>query len=504
MMLRPCSYRRFAPALAAAVLMLTCGSAIAARHVTQTTQPAKSASSSPQFVDGIAAVVNKDVITLGQLAERTRQAQEQLAKQKIAVPDPQTLRRQVLNRMITDQLEQQEAKRLGIVVTDEQLQAAIKSVADRNKIPVDRLRTEVEKTGVSWDEYKRQVHEEVLQDELRRRAVDSNIRVSDADVDAYLKTHEGGAGLFGGSSSAQAPASAPAPAAQSGPVMLGLAQILVAVPDNASSTRLAELRQKAEDILAKLRAGADFSSLAASSSDGPQSMQGGKLGVKPVDGWPDLFVSATSKLKVGQVTGILQSGNGFHILKVLSRSGAGQAPASPPPSETAAPGAPQEAPADNGPKVVTQTHARHILIKVTKVMSDAQAKQRLLELRQQIEKGADFAKLAERYSQDASAPQGGDLGWLNPGETVPAFEKAMNALKVGQVSEPVKTRFGWHLIQVLGRRTKNVTEEVQRNQARRILFERRAGPAFEEWLSQLRGRAYIDNRLDPAENQSGS
>lgn len=507
---RPCSYRRLVPALAAAVFVLACGQAVAARHAAPapktSSAPSSSASSSPQFVDGIAAVVNKDVITLGQLAERTHEAQEQLARQKIAAPDLQTLRKQVLNRMITNELERQEAKRLGIEVSDEQLQAAIKSVADRNKISVDRLRAEVTKTGVTWDAYQQQVRQEVLEDALRQRAVDSNIRVSDADVDAFLKTHQNGASLFRGASSAPAPAPASGqpPAGQSGPVMLGLAQILVAVPENASSERMAELRRKAEGILAKLRAGGDFSSLAASSSDGPHAMEGGNLGVKPVDGWPDLFISATSSLKVGQVTGILQSGNGFHILKILSRSGGGQAPASSPPPGAAAPGMPQEAAVDKGPKVVTQTHVRHILIKVTKVMSDEQAKQRLLELRQQIEHGANFATLAKKYSEDSSAPQGGDIGWVNPGQTVPAFENTMNALKVGEVSEPVKSRFGWHLIQVLGRRQKNVAEEYQREEARRILFERRAGPAFEEWLSQLRGRAYIDNRLDPADNQTGN
>jgi peptidyl-prolyl cis-trans isomerase SurA len=507
---RPCHYRRFVPALAAAVFMLACGTAMAARHA-KPKEPAKSAPSN-QFVDGIAAVVNKDVITFGQLAQRTQQAEKQLAQQKITPPDPQTLRRQVLNRMIDDLLEEQDAKRLGIKVTDEQLQAAIKSVADRNKISVDKLRTAVGQTGISWDDYKKQLRQEVMLDELRHRSVDSNIRISDADIDAFLKTREGSASLFSGAAQpqgpapAQAPTQAPARAARqaSGPVMLGLAQILVAVPDNALSSRVAELRQKAESILAKLRSGANFATVAAASSDGPQAMQGGDLGVKPVDGWPDLFVSATSKLQVGQITGILKSGNGFHILKVLSRSGSSGQPApNPPPAAAPVTGAPPGAPSEEGPKMVTQVHVRHILIKVTKVMSDEQARQRLLDLRQRIENGANFATLAQKYSEDASAPQGGDIGWISPGETVPDFEKAVDALQVGQVSEPVRTQFGWHLIQVLGRRTKNMEEEYRRNQARRILFERRAGPAFEEWLSQLRGKAYIDNRLDPSASQKG-
>ena len=500
-MCRPRAYRRWAAALTALALVVTCGAAVAAKRGAAAAVQGPPAA---QFVDGIAAVVNKDVITLGQLAQRTQQAQEQLARQKIAVPDSQTLRRQVLNRMIDEKLEEQEAKRLDVVVSDQQVDAAIKSVADRNKISVENLRVEVGKTGVSWDAYQRQIRQEILLDDLRRRVLDSTVHVTDADIDAYLRTKQAGADLFA-SAAPQQPQAATAPAEParqpSGPVMLGLAQILVAVPDGASAAQVAASRSKAEAILAKLRGGADFAAVAAASSDGPDALQGGNLGVKPTDGWPDLFVSATTSLAVGQVTGILKSGNGFHILKVLSRSGASARPASSP-AQSAGPNLTPSATAeDEGPKMVTQTHVRQILIKVTQVMSDAQAEQRLVDLRQRIEHGASFATLAKQYSQDASAPQGGDIGWVNPGETVPAFQQAMDALTVGQVSEPVKTQFGWHLIQVLARRTKNMAEDYRREQARRILFERRAGPAFDEWLGQLRGRSYIDNHVDPAANR---
>ena len=275
------------------------------------------------------------------------------------------------------------------------------------------------------------------------------------------------------------------------------------VPDGSSASRVQELRGKAEAILAKLRGGADFASVSAASSDAPEALDGGQLGVRPVNGWPDLFINATKNLRTGQLSGIIQSGNGFHILKVLTRgapakesTAAASAVTSPSPSAAAA------APQSQGPMMVTQTHARHILIKVTKVMTDDQAQTRLKQIRERLENGENFADLAKRYSQDASAPLGGDLGWLSPSETVPPFEQAMDALQPNQISEPVKTQFGWHLIQVLERRTKNMETEYKRVQARRAIFQRRSDPAFEDWLNQLRGQAYIDNRIDPQSSQA--
>lgn len=485
---------------------LACGPAQAARKpAAHHAQPsAKAAPQSEQFVDGIAAVVNKSVITLGQVEAQVQLVAAQLKQQKIAVPDHKTLQRQVLQRMITDELLRQEARTVGISVTDADLKTAIETVAKRNRISVERLQQEVPKTGISWDQYLINLRQEILADKLRHREVDSKIVVSDADVDSYLQNQGSQPAPPAPPVAPAAPAQprpAPPPPAQSGPRVLGLAQILVAVPEGASTERVAELRRKAESILAKLRSGADFASVAAASSDDAQAMHGGVLGVRPVDGWPDLFINATKGLQVGQISGIIQSGNGFHILKILTRGPAGQRP-----KPAAAPAAPEPAPGlataqqpamPQGPMMVTQTHARHILIKVTKVMSDSQAQALLQRLRQRIESGEKFADLARLYSQDATAPQGGDLGWLSPGETVPAFEQAMNALQPGQVSQPVRSPFGWHLIEVEGRRSKDMSKEYRRIQARQILFQRREEPAYEAWLSQLRGKAYIDNRLDP-------
>jgi len=455
----------------------------------------QSGSRQQEAVDSIAAVVNKSVITTGQLNTEVKMTQAQLRQQKIAVPPDDILRKQVLQRMITDELIRQEADRRRITVDDAQLQRAVDSIAQRNKISVDRLRQEVTKTGISWDDYLKNLRQEVRLDMLRQRAVDSTILITDADVDAFLKSQErlGNAGMPSAS-----PASAePAPQA-AGPQVLGLAQILVAVPEAAPQSKVDELRRKAEAILDRLRKGADFASVAAASSDGPQALKGGDMGVRPVQGWPDLFIQATQSLGVGGVSGIIQSGQGFHILKVVTR-GPAQAPA-----PSTAPTAPQAAPAvaePSGPMMVTQTHVRHILIKVNKGMTDERARERLQQVRQRIEMGESFSDLAKRYSEDTSAPLGGELGWVNPGDTVPAFEQAMNALQPGQISQPVRTQFGWHLIQVEDRRNKDMGSEYKRLQARQILFQRRAEPAFEDWLNQLYGQAYIDNRLDPESNR---
>jgi peptidyl-prolyl cis-trans isomerase SurA len=472
--------------------------------------PAAAAPLPDQFVDGIAAVVNKDVITLREVADATAAASTELSRQGIQLPPADVLRKQVLQRLIMQRLQRQEATRLNIKIDDKQIDQAIAGIAARNKISVDQMRKEIEKTA-SWDQYRRNLYNEVLSDRLRQRVVDSTIVISDAEVDAFLKEQSrraaGGSAIPGNAPAADS-APVPAPAADPAPQaaaneQLTLGQILVRVPEGSTTAQIAVLRKKAEDILARLKSGGDFANLAAATSDGPEALQGGSMGARPLDGWPDLFVNAVANLKKGGLSEIIQSGNGFHILKVLDRSrAAGPAAA---PQAPQAPQPPQGADAQQqsgplvqqGPMQVTQTHARHILIKTSAVMTDDQAKQRLNLLRQRIVSGGeDFGTLARQNSQDASAPQGGDLGWLSPGETVPPFEQAMNALQTGEVSEPIQSPFGWHLIQVLERRQKDVADEMQRLQARRILFERRAEPAFEDWLDQLRDQAYIDNRLE--------
>lgn len=451
--------------------------------------------SSQQFVDGIAAVVNRQVITLKQVNDEMVDAERHLKSQKIAVPERSVLQRQVLQRMIVEELQRQEADRLGIRVSDAQLQRGVESIAQRNRLTVDQLRAEVGRSGLSWDRYLEDLRKEVRFDLLRQRQVDSTINITDAEVDAFLRTQ-------GSNLAAAAPAARPAPAPapvrqeQAAPRALGIAQILVAVPEGASSDEVGRLQRRAEELLAKLRSGADFAALAASSSDGPQALEGGVLGVRPVQGWPDLFIEATRGLKVGQVSRIIRSGQGFHILKVLTwgeQRQAAQRPAAPDVSMSPA----NPVPMEQGPMIVTQTHARHILVRTNQITSDEQAEQRLRQLRDRLRAGEPFEELARRHSDDATAPQGGDLGWLSPGETVPAFEQVMNTLQPGELSEPVKSPFGWHLIEVLERRNQDMGKEFQRMQARQILFQRRIEPAVDQWINELYGKAYVENRLDP-------
>ncbi|WP_341667496.1 peptidylprolyl isomerase [Alcaligenes sp. SDU_A2] len=452
----------------------------AAQPVWAQAKQAKAAqSTAPQFVDGIAAVVNDEVITLRQVELEAAQVRAQLQHQKIPAPDQDVLRKQVLQRLINERLEQQEARVLGIRVAPEQVTEGVRLIASRNKMTEAQLRAEVEKNGISWDQYLVNLRQEILLDQLRMRAVDSSINITDADIDTYLRAQGGGAGL--------ASLGQPAAQQQDGPVTL--AQILVRVPENADASEQDRLRRKAEGLLAQARSGADFAGLAASSSDGQEALSGGVLGTRSQSDWPDLFVQAIHTLEPGQVSGLVRSGQGFHILKLLERGSTGA-----PVTTTQAPGA---GAVQSGPMMVTQTHARHILVKLSKVRTSEQARQRVEQLHQRLNNGESFEALAKSYSEDSSAPQGGDLGWLSPGETVPPFEQAMDKLEPGKISGPVQSQFGWHLIQVVERRTRNMENEYKRMQARQILFQQRAEPAFEDWLNGLRGRAYIDNRLDP-------
>ncbi len=472
------------------------GTALAATRAAKAAQPQQAPAPSEQFVDGIAAVVNKQVITLSQLAAKTGQIRQQMQQQNVPVPDDATLRRQVLQQMINDELQRQEAQRVGLVVGDAQVDHAAQTVAERNRLTVDQLRHEIERSGLSWSAYREELRQQIRDDMLRQRLVADHINISDSDVDAFLST----AGVGGQMAvMPQAEPQSEQPSAPQGPELLELAQILIEVPDRAPADVIAAKHREAEALLRQLRSGADFAGIAAASSDGPQALDGGNMGVRPLADWPDLFAQAVRNLGPDQVSDIVQSGRGFHILKVLRRGyaqapSAGQRPAAQQPAVSSAQPA-QRQPA-SGPMMVTQTHARHILIKTNQVMTDAKASALLENLRTRIEHGESFAELAKRYSEDATTPQGGDLGWLLPGDTVPAFEEAMNALSDGQVSQPVKSPFGWHLIQVEERRNKNMENEFRRMQARRELMQRRIGPAYEDWLEQLRAQAYIDNRLE--------
>lgn len=439
---------------------------------------AQSLSGSTAAIDTIAAIVNDDVITMRTLNRELQRVKAELSAQEVPLPDDETLAKQVLQHLITEQLIEQQADELGIVVTDEDVQNAVQMIAQNNDLDVDGLKREVQSAGLQWEDYLASLRNDIMVDQLRFRMVDEQIHISESEIDAYLKTQ--GVDVSRSSSG---------PAAGPQDELVELSQIVIRVPESASIGAERELRAKAESIMRELSSGADFATLAASFSDGNEALSGGHMGTRPLEGWPDVFVEAVRDLSPGQVSDIIRTGQGFHILKVTNRGEAEPVARQRAPSSEASAG---------GPIMVTQTRARHILIKLSQVMTDERARSRLEQLRERIRHGEEFADLARSYSEDPSAPQGGDLGWLSPGETVPAFEQAMDALSIGEVSAPVRSPFGWHLIQVEERREQDMSDELRRLQARQSLFEQYAGPAFDDWLAQVRGQAYIENRLDPA------
>lgn len=445
------------------VLTLTMLTTICLGTVTAQTKDGLFSQSS---ADGIAAIVNKDVITLRNVETEVETVNKNLTAQKIPVPPREVLEKQVLQRLIDERLLFQEAAQMGLDPADVNIDEAANMVAERNNFTVAQLRNEIEKGGLTWEGYLKGLRQEVLMDQVRQRVIDPRIHVSDSEIDIFLKSQ----GID--PNSTKVAAALPSD-------RIELAQILVRVPEGSNAAAQAELKKKAESLRQQALQGADFAGLAAAASDAPQALEGGHMGIRPLDGWPDAFAKAIENTSTGQISELVRTGAGYHILKVLNRDQA----------QTAA-GTEQDL-------LVTQTHARHILIKTDKITSDQQAKERIEQIAQRLQNGEDFAALARAYSDDATAPQGGDLGWLHPGETVPAFEQVMDSLALDQVSAPVRTQFGWHLIQVKERRERNVGNEFRRMQARQILHEQRVEPAFDDWLNQIRSQAFIDNRLDP-------
>ncbi|RPH63249.1 MAG: molecular chaperone SurA, partial [Burkholderiales bacterium] len=343
-----------------------------------------------------------------------------------------------------------------IRVDEAQVDRALAAIAQENRLSLAQLRERVERDGSSFARFREDVRHEIVQRRLREREIDSRIQVSDADVDAFL--------------AAQPREAQPA-------TELHVAQVLLAIPEGATAEQIERQRLRGEELIRQLERGNDFSRLAAAFSDAPEAMSGGSLGWRPPERLPQLFVEAVATLGPGQVAPLQRSPAGFHVLKLIDRRSAGG------PGLAGAP--------------VTQTRARHILIRPNEIVSEDEALRRLREIRQRVEGGSgDFAELARQYSVDGSAGRGGDLGWIYPGDTVPEFERAMNALAPGQISEPVQTPFGVHLIQVIERRTDEASPDRMRQMARQALRERRIEENYQDWLRQLRDRTYVEYKLE--------
>ena len=406
----------------------------------------------PIEADRIVAVVNEDAITLNELRERLAVAERQLRSQGTQLPPRSVLEKQLLERMIIDRLQLQFAKETATRVDDVQLDAALRRIADANKLSLTDFKAALEKDGIKWVKFREDIRDEMTITRLRERDVDDRITVSEGEIDNYLASPD---------------------QAKAANEEVHLAHILLRVPEQASPDQLLRIRSRADQALLQLKQGDDFAKVAASFSDASDALSGGSIGLRPVNRLPSLYAEAAEKLKPGEISEILRSPAGFHIIKLLERHGGAAAVQS-----------------------VPQTHARHILIKTNELVPDAEAKRKAVVIKERLDNGADFAELARLNSNDLSAAKGGDLGWLYPGDTVPEFEKAMLALKVNEISQPVKTQFGWHLIQVLERRVADASQERQRLIARQALRERKSDEAYQDWLRQMRDRAYVEYRLE--------
>jgi peptidyl-prolyl cis-trans isomerase SurA len=401
-------------------------------------------------IDNIVVVVNDDVITRHELDTRLSVVVSQLKKQGTPLPEAATLEKQILERMIGDLLQQQFAKETGLRVDDAQLDKAILRIAQQNKIPtLTEFRSKIEQDGADFSKFREEIRAEILSTRLREREIDSKLVISDNEIDNYIANQSK---LVGKGEE------------------LNLAHIMVVVPEQASAEKILTYKQRAEQALAKLNSGSPFAQVAAGYSDASDALQGGNLGWRSSDRLPAMFAEVIKKLHPGELTGILRSPNGFHILKLIDRR------------------------SKDSPVVIKQTHARHILIKTSELVPESEAKSRLSEVKQKIDKGADFSEQAKLYSEDGSAAQGGDLGWLSPGDTVPEFEGPMDVLKIGQISGLVQSGFGWHLIQVLERRDADVSSEQKKLEARNAIRAFRSDEAFQDWLRQLRDRATVEYR----------
>ena len=415
-----------------------------------------SAQGAVRQADFIVTVVNSEPITNHDVAVEVQRAQQQYAQQRQVPPDTRELTRQVLERLINEKAQLQLARESGIKVDEPSVDQAEQSVAMQNQLSVDELRRRVAQDGINPKQFRDQLRNQLLLTRLREREVEPRVQVSDLEVDQYLQEQLANSNV---------------PANQ----QINIAQLLVAVPENASEAQLVTLQAKAQRALERARAGEDFATLARELSDAADRTNGGQLGLRPADRYPPLFLDATKSLAVGGISGLVRSGAGFHVLKLVEKRNAGLPPV-----------------------VIMQSRARHILLRPSAQLSEAAARDKLNDFRRRIQAGqTDFATLARQNSQDGSAEQGGDLGWAYPGQFVPEFEAVMNRLAPGQIGEPLISRFGVHLIQLLERRNTTLSEREQREMVRNMLREKKLDEAYANWVRDVRARAYVEMREPP-------
>lgn len=407
-------------------------------------------------IDEVVAIVDTSLITRLELESRIAQIEKQLKASNRPMPEPELLKRQVLERLISERIQQQLAKEAGIKVTDKDLDRIVGNIASQSKLDVPAFKAKIEKEGTSFSRYREDLRKEVQMVRLREREVDARVQVSESEIDSFI-------------------ASKSKAAAGNAREELYLAQILVSIPAGANENDVQALKIKADELFKQASGEKDFIAFGKKIAVAGSSLRFEDLGYRTPDRLPQLFVDVTQNVSGNQlVPGVVRSGAGFHILKVIDRRGAN---------------------ANSETITVTQTHSRHILLRHKQNATDGELQRRLNSFREQMKvKAVEFEQVAKKYSEDGSAPSGGDLGWMSPGELVPAFEQAMNQLNIGEISEPVRTEFGWHLIQVIERRQAQLSAEKQREFARAALRERKLEETYEDWLRQIRDAATVEIR----------
>ncbi len=414
---------------------------------------ARSPAAGPQAADYIVAVVNSEPITRNELTNRTERLRRQLAADGASLPSADVLEREVLERLVLERVQLQFAREAGVTVDDLAVAQAEDGVARQNSVSKEAMYRQLAADGISPAQFRRELRNQLVLQRLREREVTAGVKVTEFDIDQYLREQQqqrGGAAA---------------------PLELNLGHVLVSVPEDASAAVLAEREARARRVAERARAGEDFSALAREFSDAPEAAQGGRMGLRPADRYPELFLQSVATLPVGGVAGPVRSGAGFHILKVLEKTQAGSA------------------------ATVVQSHARHILLRTGPQLSEAAAAAQLADYRKRIVSGlASFESLAREHSQDGSAQQGGDLGWSTPGRYVPEFEAALEGLRPGEVSQPVVSRFGVHLIELIERREAKLTPREQREVAREAVRQKKMEEAYATWVREQRARAYVEYR----------
>jgi peptidyl-prolyl cis-trans isomerase SurA len=404
-----------------------------------------------QTLNRIVASVNNDVILESELRNRSTMVISQLQTQQAELPPRSALQKQVLDRLILENLQLQLAERNGIRIDDEKLNNSMRKLAKQNDMSLSEFRETLEQDGYDYVAFREQFRNQITINQIRQEMVDNRVEVTAQEVDHLLAT----AASFNDENREY-----------------HLAHILVSTPEAASPEQIQEARKRTDDMLARLRDGADFEQMAIAESDGQQALSGGDLGWRKTGQLPSLFSDVVGQLQIGQISDPIRSPSGFHIVKIMDIRG-------------------------DQRHFIKQTRTRHILLHADTLVSEQEVKTRMAQLRERIAQGEDFAVLARAHSQDpGSGSQGGDLGWVTPGQMVPEFEQAMDELAIGEVSQPVESRFGWHLIQVQERREQDETDEYRRTRARESIRQRKTDEQLEVWLRRLRDEAYVEKHLD--------